>query len=83
MTTTCEKCGSDKIIPEVKMLDSGQYSAGNTKVVIHGNPEAIFFKERFYGELTADICGECGHVELNAANPEELWRAYQKSLEKR
>lgn len=83
MTTTCEKCGSNKIIPKMKILDQGQYSDGNTKVVIQGNPEAIFFKERLYGELTADVCGECGHVELKVQNPKDLWQQYQKSLENR
>lgn len=82
MTTTCEKCGSDKMIPDVKVVDRGD---GNAKwelqVVIDGNPQAILFKDRLYGVLKAHICGECGHTELTVDNPQELYRKYLKTRE--
>ena len=37
------------------------------------------FKDRMYGVLKADICGECGHVELRVANPRSLYQHYEKS----
>jgi uncharacterized OB-fold protein len=74
---TCEKCGSEKIIPDVRVVDRGYL-----KAVLYGESVGFFFKERVYGQLKADICGECGHAELKADNPQHLWRKYQQSLEK-
>jgi hypothetical protein len=54
---------------------------GDLKVVIYGNPEALIFKNRLYGKLTADICGDCGHVELRVENPEELYDHYHEASE--
>lgn len=28
--------------------------------------------------LDADVCGQCGHVQLFATRPEALWRAYER-----
>ena len=50
------------------------------QVVICGDPSAMIFKDRLYGELKADICGDCGHVELRVANPKELYEHYRKSI---
>ena len=77
----CPKCGSSKIIPKARILDQGQHSDGDLKVVIYGNPEALIFKNRLYGKLTADICGDCGHVELRVENPEELYDHYHEASE--
>ena len=63
----------------VTIWDQGDASGGKLLVVIPGNPSAMIFKDRLYGELKADICGDCGHVELRVANPQELYRHYQKS----
>ncbi len=40
----------------------------------------MLFKDRMYSVLKADICGECGHVELGVANPQALYQHYKKSL---
>ncbi|MDC0274403.1 MAG: hypothetical protein P8M30_15105 [Planctomycetaceae bacterium] len=81
MTNPCEKCGSEKIIPDVRVVDQGHLSDGNLKAVVHGESVGFFFKERVYGQLIADICGECGHAELKVVNPQHLCRKYQESLE--
>jgi hypothetical protein len=75
----CPKCGSSKIIPKARILDQGQGSDGDLKVVIYGNPKALIFKDRLYGKLMADICGDCGHVELRVENAEELYDHYEAS----
>jgi hypothetical protein len=49
------------------------------QVAIDGDPQALFFKERVFGSLRADICAECGHVELFVSNPDELYRTYRRS----
>jgi hypothetical protein len=77
--THCAACGSTKIVPNLLVNDQGQYSSGQLQVVFYTNPDAIFFKGGVYGELTANICGDCGHVQLHVANPSELYEYYLKS----
>jgi len=75
--SVCPRCGSAKIMHGVTVSDQqGEYSDGRLRVVVFGDPSALIFKDRLYGELTADICGDCGHVELRVANPAELYRHY-------
>ena len=75
----CPVCGSSKVIPQVRIVDQGEQSTGSLRVVIYGDPGALIFKDRLYGELTATICGDCGQVELRVANPGELYRHYLQS----
>ena len=77
MIAPCAKCGSEKIIPLVGIMDQGQYSDGKLKAFVgFTNPEAWLFKGRVYARLRATICGECGHTELTAENPGALYEAY-------
>jgi hypothetical protein len=46
------------------------------------NPRALFFKQAFETPLVAWACGECGHVEIFAKEPQKLWVAYCESLRK-
>lgn len=75
----CPSCGSTKIIPGLTVVDQGEGSDGERKAVIFGSPQTLIFKDRLYGEIKADICGKCGHVELRVTNPRELYEHYQKS----
>jgi len=75
----CTACGSAKIIPDTRIVDQGQHSDGSLCVVIYGEPEALIFKDRLSGKLKADICGECGHVQMRVHNPAELYAHYCKS----
>jgi hypothetical protein len=54
-------------------------SDGSLEVVVHGHPESLEFKDRVNGRVLARVCGACGHVELRAANPEELYEKYLES----
>ena len=81
VVSRCAKCGSARIIPGVRLIDQGQGSDGASKVVVFGNPDALVFKDRRYGEVKADICGECGHIELRVSNPRELYEHYIESLD--
>jgi ribosomal protein L40E len=77
MNERCRKCGSDKVIPLVGVLDQGQYSDGKLKAHVgYTNPEAWLFKGPVYAELRATICGECGYTELTAENPAAVYEAY-------
>lgn len=78
----CLRCGSNKIMAGLEWPDhfgdTGIHSrpAG---VEIHGEPTAWIFKDTTVGKLTADICGECGYVEMQIANPAELWSKHLKA----
>lgn len=76
----CPRCGSSRMMLGVTICDQGEGSGGTLNVVICGDPSALIFKDRLYGELKADICGDCGHVELRVRNPKALYRHYRKSL---
>ncbi len=76
----CSKCGSDKIMTDVKIVDHGQM---NTKqhltIEFYTNPSARVFKAPQSSALFANICGQCGYVEMSVSNPEELWNLYTKN----
>jgi hypothetical protein len=75
----CPMCGSSRIIPSTMILDQGQYSNGKLQVAVDAEPDALIFKDRIFGQLTADICGDCGHVELKVAGARELYEHYLRS----
>jgi rRNA maturation endonuclease Nob1 len=79
-THICKLCGSTKVVPNVAVMDQGKYSSGNLQLVVYGSPEAIIFKDSRWGEITADICGECGHVQLRVENAKELYDHYLNSI---
>ncbi len=66
---------------DVVVQDQGESAGGYLRVVVYGDPSALIFKDRLYGQLLADICGDCGHVELHVLNPKELYRHYRKLQE--
>jgi hypothetical protein len=76
----CPRCGSSQVAYGVTVVDQGDNSDGHLQVVVVGDPQALIFKDRLYGTLQADICGQCGHVELRVANFRELYRHYRKSF---
>jgi hypothetical protein len=77
MDTKCAKCGSEKVIPLVDIIDQGQHSDGKLQACVgYTNPEAWLFKGGVYAQLRATICGECGHTELTAVNHAALYEAY-------
>lgn len=80
MNEKCRKCGSQKLIPLVPVQDTGQYASGRLQAHVgFSNPEAWFFKGAVNARLSATICGDCGHTELTAENPAELYEAYLKA----
>ncbi len=74
----CPRCGSAQMMLSVLVGDEGQVT-GSLRVMVFGDPHAVFFKDRLSGELKADICGQCGHVELRVLNPLELYRHYRQA----
>ena len=85
MQDPCPRCGSDKIIPDLPLLDHygdvGGF-ANQAEVQVHGVPRAWVFKDTAEGKLTLRVCGECGHAELSVSNFRELYERYEKSRQK-
>jgi hypothetical protein len=79
LISKCSQCGSSEIMYGITVEDQGQHCDGQLRVVVFGDPQALIFKNRLHGRLQADICGQCGHVELRVANPRELYRRYRRS----
>ena len=82
MHDTCHRCGSNKIVPDLPLVDYygeiGERST-NIEVNVHGAPQASVFKDTASGNLSVRICGECGHAELHVSNFRELYEKYEKS----
>jgi predicted RNA-binding Zn-ribbon protein involved in translation (DUF1610 family) len=82
MRGTCPDCGSQKIVPEVPLLDHFGDVGGFSKpasVAVHGQPDAWFFKDTTLATLAADVCGNCGFVVFRAGNFRELYAKFLKS----
>ena len=79
--TTCSKCHSEKIIPNVFIEDKGMSNVPwSLSVRVDEKPDAIVFKGRHTDTLRAWLCGECGFTELYVENPQQLYAAYTKAL---
>ncbi len=64
---------------DVVIRDQGDGTSGMLNVVIPGNPGALVFKDRRFGKVYADICGQCGHIQLRVKNPASLYAHYMKA----
>lgn len=76
-TMKCGRCGSEKIMPNLRIRD--RYDAGvgqDLEVEVQSNPDALIFKQAHRVPLKATVCGECGNVGLSVENPQTLWKAY-------
>jgi hypothetical protein len=75
----CARCGSEKVIPDVKLIGRPQGAQGAGARL---KRPPFVFKDRIAREIGADICGECGHVELRAQHAGAIYQDYLRSLKK-
>lgn len=78
-TMKCSRCGSEKVMPNLRIRD--RYEAGmgqDVEVEVEGNPDAMIFKKAHREALRATVCGECGNVGLSVENPNALWETYSQ-----
>ena len=75
----CAKCGSDKIICDARIVDYGDANIKRDLSVELIKKKRIIYNDIEKGELSANICGECGNVELQVSNYKELWEVYNKT----
>ena len=76
-TMKCSRCGSEKIMTNLRIRD--RYDAGvgqDLEVEVQRDPRALIFKQAQREALRATVCGECGNVGLSVENPQALWKAY-------
>ena len=76
-TRRCLRCGSDSLIPDVRIV-SRDSNASHEPIYlgVQTNPAAMLFKGEVRSTLHAQVCADCGAVELTAADPDALWRAH-------
>ena len=81
LTPRCLKCGSDSMVPDVRVIDRGDQNVRQaTEVGLQTNPQALLFKGEVRVGTRAQVCGECGFVEVYATDPPALWDAYVDRL---
>jgi len=76
----CLYCRSEKIIPTQNLRTVEGAWLG---VSINKTPKKTGLFNRtvpFTSQVKANICGNCGDVQLVAMKPKKLWEAYQISL---
>jgi hypothetical protein len=74
--THCQICESEKIISNARIIDQSPYSSGNYQAVYYRNPHALIFKDRIKADVTAHVCGDCGHIEFRVNNPQRFYSQY-------
>lgn len=73
----CLRCGSDSAIPDVRPLSLDSNGVHNPlEVGVRKTPDAIVFKGEIRSKTRAQVCADCGFVEVYAVNPEALWQAH-------
>ncbi|TXD52509.1 MULTISPECIES: hypothetical protein [unclassified Polaribacter] len=77
----CLKCGSEKIIKNTTITDFSHGNIEKNLSVYIQKTDRAFFNKSVQGEINAQICGDCGNMDLKVKNPKELWKAYLKSQE--
>ncbi len=81
LTPRCLKCGSDSVIPDVRLIDRGDADQRKvTELGVATKPQALVFKGEVRVPTHAQVCGDCGFVEVYATDPRTLWEAYVDRL---
>tara|TARA_B110000240_G_C13508215_1_gene457538 strand:+ start:3556 stop:3804 length:249 start_codon:yes stop_codon:yes gene_type:complete len=75
----CKICGSIKIIKNTTITDFSHGNIEKNLSIYIQKTDNAFFNKSVKGEIQAQICGDCGNMDLKVRNPKELWEAYLKS----
>ncbi|WP_412070514.1 hypothetical protein [Rubrivirga sp. IMCC43871] len=77
ITARCLKCGSDAMVPGVRVVDRGQNNhRHDSELGLQVRPDAVIFKREVRVGTWSQVCGDCGFVELYADDPAALWDAH-------
>ena len=77
----CYECESEKIIKNANVWETDHSSDKHLHVAIDESPNALFFKDRMYSTVKADVCADCGFIKFYATQPKLLWEAYLRQKE--
>jgi hypothetical protein len=73
----CPRCGSEEVIPRVRVAERGESNSRyDLQVEVQRRPNAVLFKRPERANLSARVCGVCGHTELYVDSPNALYTAY-------
>jgi hypothetical protein len=75
----CPKCGSRKKIPNLPVRCKSLDGEGNPSLYIDAVPGAAISEKHPDPLLLADVCGDCGNIELKVQNPQDLYNRYLQS----
>ena len=78
MNNACTKCGSNKIVQDLRFIDRNESGRRDSSLETYKNPDALFFKGAEHHALKATACCNCGHVELVLKDPDRLWEAVKR-----
>lgn len=79
VTPRCPRCDGDAMIPDAFVYAEG-YGSATLSVGIFTKPKAKIMKGPVRTPLRLSVCGDCGHVEIEASEPRVLWEAYVERL---
>ncbi len=79
MSATCTSCGSDKIIPNARVIDHEDGYELDLNVEVYEAPDDPLEKRGRYGKVRARICGDCGHATVFVTDAAKLWETYLRS----
>lgn len=80
-TPRCLRCGSDSVIPDVRVLSLDSNGAHNVlELGVRKNPAALLMKGEVRSKTRAQVCADCGFVETFAVDAEALWQAHLERI---
>ena len=83
-TPPCPRCGSDAVIPDVRLTDRTDNATYRTATLgLERRPDAMLFKREVHVEMSARVCSDCGHVDFYVADPGALWDSHLERLAER
>ncbi len=75
----CPKCGSERLIPNARLVEQDFGAAHSVRVGEFASPGDAFFKWEEKVDVRAQVCGACGFMELYATDPERLFEAFRRA----
>lgn len=83
MMTQCPKCGSNEIVPDLKLLTNDTVSSGMPLFAKLVEPEPakkpfMWMADEVKINFHAAVCGACGHTQIYTKQYEEVLEAHKK-----
>lgn len=82
MKNTCKSCDSTNIVEKLAIADNAYGAIYNLSINIETDPGAVLFRGIKSHNLLANVCIDCGSVELKIKNPKKFHTDYLKSKKK-